>query len=239
MPPAEIAGQLNSEEKRILAAAVLDAPKKPKVVLEVGTWLGGGSTMHFLRALEQNGEGHLWGIEADRSIYDQMIANIRFAAPEAMHRFTPLFGFSHEVIPKWLKQQGREAIVDVVFLDGGNNPGEQIKEFQLLDPHMPVGAQLMGHDAKMRKGKWLVPYLRRLDNWYVQLHEVSEHGLFYARKVAPQPSPHSQRAACRCLLKMRCNPVEIAAAVLPSKVCGFVLGLLPPRIARRLSDGCK
>jgi len=26
----------------------------------------------------------------------------------------------------------------------------------------------MAHDAKMRKGKWLVPYLSLLDNWQVQ-----------------------------------------------------------------------
>jgi len=29
----------------------------------LGTWLGGGSTLHILRALEQNGVGHLYGIE--------------------------------------------------------------------------------------------------------------------------------------------------------------------------------
>lgn len=239
MPSEEIAGQLNTEERRLITAAILDAPKKPEVVLEVGTWLGGGSTLHFLRALERNGQGHLWGIEADQSIYERMLENIRRAAPEAVHRFTPLFGFSRNVIPEWLHQQGPDAIVDLVFLDGGNNPMEQINEFQLLDPHIPVGGQLMGHDAKMRKGKWLVPYLSLLDNWQVQLHDVSEFGLMHARKMAPQPSPASRRAARMCLLKKRCNPIEIAAAVLPSRVCGFALGLLPQRFARQLSDGCK
>ena len=60
----------------------------------MGTWLGGGSTLHLLRALEKNGVGHLWGIEADRSTYDEMLENIRTAVPEAVRRFTPLFGFS-------------------------------------------------------------------------------------------------------------------------------------------------
>jgi predicted O-methyltransferase YrrM len=236
---SEIAGQLNDEERRVLTDVILDAPKKPVVVLEVGTWLGGGSTLHILRALERNGIGHLWGIEADHSVYNKMLENIRRAAPEAISRFTPLFGFSHEVIPLWLKSLGPEAKVDLVFLDGGNNPGEQVEEFHLSDPRIPTGGQLLAHDAKLRKGKWLGPYLRRLDNWQVQLHDVSEHGLLHARKVAPQPSSGSQKAARACLLKMRCNPVEIAAAVLPSRVCGFALGLLPRRIARRLSDGCK
>jgi predicted O-methyltransferase YrrM len=238
-PTVEIAGQLNAAERRILTSAVLDPATKPKVVLEVGTWLGGGSTLHLLRALEQNREGHLWGIEADPSIYDQMQANIRRAAPEAIHRFTPLFGFSHEVIPRWLRQLGTEPRVDIVFLDGGNNPGEQIEEFQLLNPHIPIGGLVMAHDAKMRKGKWLVPYLSLLGNWKVQLHDVSEYGLMQATKIAPQPSKTSRRAAEIALLKMRCNPIEIAAAILPAKVCGFALRLLPTRIARRLSEGCR
>ena len=236
---SEIAGQLNDEERRLLTNAILDAPKKPEVVLEVGTWLGGGSTLHILRALERNRVGHLWGIEADHSIYNEMLENISRAAPEVISRFTPLFGFSYEVIPLWLRGLGPDAKVDLVFLDGGNNPGEQIEEFHLLDPYIPIGGQLLAHDANLRKGKWLVPYLQRLDNWNVRLHDISEHGLLYARKVAPQPSSRSRRAARACLLKMRCNPVEIAAAALPSEVCGFVLGLLPKRIARRLSDGCK
>ena len=61
---------------------------------------------------------------------------------------------------------------------------------------IPVGGQLMSHDAKVRKGRWLVPYISRLDNWESQLHDVSEYGLFYAKKIAAQPSSASLRAAC-------------------------------------------
>ncbi|PZR73151.1 MAG: hypothetical protein DLM52_11650, partial [Chthoniobacterales bacterium] len=150
----QIAGQLNAEERRIITAAVLEQRPKPEVIVEVGTWLGGGSTLHFLRALEENGEGHLWGIEADKNVYTKMLQNIGRAAPEALHRFTPLFGFSQDVIPQWVAQQGAGFAVDIAFLDGGNNPGEQITEFKLLDPHVPIGGQLLAHDAKMRKGKW-------------------------------------------------------------------------------------
>ena len=101
----ESQGQLNEEERRLLSETILNAEPKPKVVMEIGTWLGGGSTTHILRALEKNNAGHLWGIEADRSIYEQMVSNIRAAAPEAASRFTPLLGLSEQVIPKWLAQQ--------------------------------------------------------------------------------------------------------------------------------------
>ena len=234
----KIEGQLSSEERALLVSAVCSGDVKPKVVLEVGTWLGGGSTLHILRALEKNGEGRLWGIEADLGIYEEMLQNLRRAAPAAMRRFTPLFGFSKKVIPQWLKEQGEGFQIDLAFLDGGNRPGEQIMEFKLLDPRIPVGGILMAHDAKMRKGKWLVPYVSRLDNWESKVHE-SEVGLFYARKTALQPSASSLRSARMALLGRRLSLVEIASAVLPSSICGFVLRLLPASMSRRLSEGRK
>src|SRR6266567_458954 len=113
-----VEGQLNVNEREILIQAIVGAPVAPRTVLEVGTWLGGGSTLHILRALEKNGKGHLWGIEADHSIYDRMVANPKTEAPEMINRFTPLFGFSQQVIPRWLAEQPALQ-VDFVFLDGG------------------------------------------------------------------------------------------------------------------------
>jgi predicted O-methyltransferase YrrM len=233
----EAEGQLNPEERQLLISAVLDAPSKPKAVLEVGTWLGGGSTLHFLRALEQNGEGHLWGIEADRAIYERMLANIRTRAPEAAHRFTPIFGFSQDVIPRWLAEQGPDAVVDVVFLDGGDNPFEQITEFRLLADRIPVGGQLLAHDARMRKGKWLLPYLQQLDNWRLEVYDYSVEGLLRAVKLAPAPSASSQRTAAKLLRKLRLDPVELIGRFLPSGMCRFLLEMMPERLRLKLSQG--
>ncbi len=235
----QIAGQLSELERSIITDAILNAPTKPETAIEVGTWLGGGSTLHILRALERNGTGHLWGVEADRSIYDRMLTNLRSAAPELCGRFTPLFGYSQDVLREWTHERGPNASVDFAFLDGGNNPREQIDEFRLLDPLIPVGGQLMSHDAKTRKGRWLVPFISRLDNWESRLHDVSDEGLFYARKVAEKPSPGNLRAAKANLFRMECNPAEIAATLLPSRICGFCLSLMPRRYARLLSDGRK
>lgn len=234
-----IEGQLNEKERQILTEAILHAPKKPEVLIEVGTWLGGGSTLHILRALNKNNVGHLWGIEADHSIYEKMLANIQAAAPDASSRFSPLFGFSQNILPDWLTKQSRNLTIDFVFLDGGNRPLEQIEEFKLLDSFIPVGGQLMAHDAKLRKGKWLGPYLSKLDNWIVELHDVSDEGLLSAKKTALRPSKRSLKRAQLTLLKLRCNPVEISAAIIPSRLCGLILGLLPRRFSRRLSDGRK
>ena len=232
----EIEGQLNPEERRLLTEAILTAPNVVKV-LEIGTWLGGGSTVQILRALQQKGRGHLWGVEADASIYRHMIDNLRAAVPEAIARFTPLCGRSEKLIPKWLAEQGEKFEIDLAFLDGGNNPLEQITEFRLIDPHMPLGAILMTHDAKLRKGKWLVPYVSRLDNWESKLYDVSDEGLFFARKAALHPSPKSLRSARSHLRRMRLAPVEIAAAILPAKICRVIFSLMPDKLTKRLAEG--
>ncbi len=237
MPSSAVDSQINSAECRLLTDAILAAPTPPKIVLEVGTWLGGGSTFHFLRALEANGEGHLWGIEADQNIYERMLENVRGAVPEAVNRFTPLFGFSEEVIPRWLAQQGPEARVDLAFLDGGDNPAEQIAEFHLLADRIPIGGRLMSHDAKLRKGKWLRPYLTQFDNWQVELHDVSAEGLLSAVKLREQPSAASRRAATRTLWRFRFQPVELIGRILPTWACRIVLGLMPAKLRLRVSQG--
>jgi hypothetical protein len=233
----EIDGQLNPRERAILTASVLEKNPPPEVVLEVGTWLGGGSTLHFLRALEKNKTGHLYGIECDRSIYDRMIANIRSAAPEAAHRFTPLFGFSQQVLPKWIADQKPGFKIDVAFLDGGNNPMEQIDEFRLIDPHMPIGSRLLAHDAKLRKGRWMVPYISLLDNWKSELHDISIEGLFHAQKIAEKPSAESLRRAEADLRQRRMVPVEVIGRLVGPKARRILADILPHRLIRKLAEG--
>jgi predicted O-methyltransferase YrrM len=232
-----IPGQMNDREREFLTGTILDAAKAPEAALEVGTWLGGGSTLHILRAMEKLGRGHLWGIEASRSIYEQMVANITAGAPDAVHRFSPLFGLSQHVIPRWLSEQASGFEIDFAFLDGGDNPHEQIVEFQLIDPRIPVGGQLLAHDARVRKGKWLVPYLLRLDNWRTEVHDFSEVGLLHARKTALRPSPASLRFARQHLLKARLQPSEVAAAMLPAALCRFILRRVPRRVFEWLWRG--
>jgi predicted O-methyltransferase YrrM len=57
----ETEGQISPDERGLLTRPILAAPKV-NTVLEIGTWLGVGSTIEILRALQQNNNGHLWGI---------------------------------------------------------------------------------------------------------------------------------------------------------------------------------
>lgn len=238
-PKANVAieGQLNSRERAFIFDTVVKTPVKMRLALEVGTWLGGGSTLHILLALQKRGEGHLYGIEADRSIYERMIANIRAAAPEAAGRFTPLFGTSVQVLPPWLKNLSDDQEIGFAFLDGGDNPFEQIEEFKLLAPRIGIGGVLAAHDARMRKGKWLAPYVSLLDNWRAEILDLSVAGVFCGRKLAAEPSPASLRAAERKLMQMRLEPKEFLSRFMPKWCRGMVLRLLPRRLSRRLTLG--
>lgn len=235
--PSRIAGQLSDVERELIEDAVRTARPAPRVAIEVGTWLGGGSTLHILRALHANGSGHLWGIEQDPVIYERMAAAICSAFVEEARYFTPVLGRSQDALPRLMRALPAPALVDFAFLDGGDNPLEQIVEFRLLDPHIPVGGQLMAHDAKLRKGRWLRPYLSRMDNWDVRLHDVSSEGLLHARKLGLAPSPASRRRAKLGLFIGRLHPVEIVAALMPPSVNGALLSLLPGRLALRLGQG--
>ncbi len=221
-------GQLNTKEREIITRWVKDL--KPERTLEVGTWKGGGSTLHFLKALHENGTGHLWGIEASQGIYDEMIENITSAGNELVARFTPIFGLSQQVIPEFLNKQGKNAKIGVIFLDGGDNPMEQVEEFQLVRDRIPVGGVLLSHDAKLRKGKWLVPYLMAHDNWECKLHDVSDEGLFEARKLADEPSSASHSKAASVLRSLRMQPKEFVGRHLPTPIINFILKLLPRKL---------
>jgi predicted O-methyltransferase YrrM len=228
-------GQLNTKEREIITRWVTEL--KPERAMEVGTWLGGGSTLHILKALHSNGRGHLWGIEAYQSIYEAMQKNINSAGTEIAARFTPLFGFSQKVIPEFLAEHGKDTKIDFVFLDGGDNPMEQITEFQVLRDAMPVGSVLLSHDAKLRKGKWLVPYLRAHDNWECQLHDVSDEGMFEAVKKALHPSEESAKKAAKLLQRLRSQPAEFLGRILPAPVISLLLKMIPRKLVLKITQG--
>lgn len=230
----KIESQLHPVEKEILGKRV--AAMRDPSILEIGTYKGGGSTLTFLQALKHKGAGQLIGIEADPDVFAEMKANITSVDPGYFDFFQPISGFSQSVIPNLLT---RFPHFDLVFLDGGNNPREQIVEFELLKDAIPVGGFLFSHDANLRKGHWLVPYLSALDNWRVIIHQASEEGLLEAEKIGAAPSPASLRRAQQILRRKMRSPVELATLLFPSSFKGFVLKMLPFKIRRRIGEGRK
>jgi hypothetical protein len=168
-----------------------------------------------------------------------MIHNIRAAIPEGITFFTPLFGFSQQVLPDWIKNQGGSPKIDFVFLDGGDSPREQIDEFHILDPYISVGGRLLSHDAKLRKGKWFVPYIMALDNYDVKLHDISEEGLLTAVKIRYAPSPGSLVKAKKTLKKLQSDPIERLGRLSPRWALHLLQKILPKTIVRKYAQGRK
>ena len=230
-------GQLNTTERAVLIKYLLKGDKPPQIAIEVGTWLGGGSTLHILRELVRLGKGHLWGIEADKSIYEAMISNIRSALPGSLVYFTPIFGFSQKVLPEWIRNLSTKQTIDFVFLDGGDSPGEQVDEFEILDPRIAVGGRVVSHDAKLRKGKWFVPYIMALDHYESELHDVSDEGLLTAIKIRDFPSAQSRANAQRILRRLKQDPVEFLGRTSPRWALRLASKILPAFLIRRIGQG--
>jgi predicted O-methyltransferase YrrM len=236
-PQYSVQGQLSSTEKKILVEYLLKGDKPPQIAIEVGTWLGGGSTLHILRELIRQGEGHLWGIEADKSIYEAMLSNIKSALPNSLSYFTPIFGFSQKVLPGLIRNQSAKQAIDFVFLDGGDSPSEQVDEFEILDPSIVVGGRVVSHDAKLRKGKWFVPYIMALDHYESKLHDVSDEGLLTAIKTRDFPSVKSKANAQRILRRLRQDPVEFLGRISPRWALRLASKILPAFLVRRVGQG--
>lgn len=239
LPQTDVEGQLNPEERDLIRRYLVMGEMPPKVAIEVGTWLGGGSTMVILREFANSGVGHLWGVEADEGIYERMINNLRAALPEGLPHFTPLLGLSQKRLPEWIASQGSGLEIDFIFLDGGDSPREQIDEFHLLDRHLKVGGRILSHDANFRKGKWFVPYIKALDNYRVTIHQVSQEGLLAAVKLAPHPSDASRLEAAKILGRCRREPVELFGHLTPRWMIRLAARVLPASIIRRFGQGRK
>jgi predicted O-methyltransferase YrrM len=228
-------GQLNDAERQQIEQAITTFFKKNPICLEVGTYKGGGSTLQILRTLAKRG-GHLFGIEASPEIYEEMKAGLFAKEPELFRHFTPLCGFSQKVIPD-LFSSGKLTRIDFAFLDGGNNPREQIDEFRLLDPRMPIGSIIMAHDALLRKGKWLRRILPVMDHYETRLIPTSVEGLLVAKKIRSSPSRPASLKAAAILFFSSLSPLELAAQLSPASLRSMVFRTLPRKWASWIADG--
>lgn len=235
LPTDTIEGQLNPSERARIASALLELGRQDPICLEVGTYKGGGSTLQILAVLAKTG-GALFGIEASPTVFREMKAALLEQEPDLCQRFHPILGFSQEQIPA-LIQSGQLPKVDFVFLDGGNNPREQIQEFRLLDPLLPIGGTLMSHDALLRKGKWLRRVLPLLDHYQTEILKLSEEGLLVAKKIRLRASWMSRLAALVCFLFCCASPLEMAAYLFPLSWRRLFFEFIPAGWARRLADG--
>lgn len=155
------------EERKFLHDAVLKC--NPTIVLEVGTWKGGGSTLQIAAALEQLSKPKVVCDETTNT--PDVIANNELRATVSLKNCIlhtcevnedfyaeAIRGFANSPYSKFIvfynspsteiiKQLiATKQIPQFVFFDGPEDPVLNINDFKLLDEHLPVGTHFCMHD---------------------------------------------------------------------------------------------
>ncbi|MFQ5856394.1 MAG: O-methyltransferase [Anaerolineae bacterium] len=147
-----VPGQLWYAERRLLYMTI--RKYNPKIVFEVGTWYGGGSTYFISQALYENGQGRLHTIESDPQLHAAAKANYRRYLAHLVPHVEFHLGDSTEVYPDVLAELGK---VDAVFLDGAADAQQTVSEFEMFAPYMGRGSLLVMHDWDDEKMALLRP----------------------------------------------------------------------------------
>lgn len=150
-------GQLTPSERDFLHKSILEY--KPRIVLEVGTWKGGGSTWQITTALEKNGFGLLHTCETEKEFFDEandIYKGNRFIKLWNMHSNTLIMGMI-----------SRNQIPDFIFFDGPEDEETAFKDLLVLLPVLEIGALFSMHDfdPPSIKASNVRPYLENSPKW--------------------------------------------------------------------------
>lgn len=162
-------GQLLPQERALLYNAVIKA--SPKLVLEIGTWKGGGSTYQIANALLATMSGILHTCEV----------NTEFFAEASQIYNTDKWRnivFCHNIPSTKLITQliANNTIPDFIFEDGPEDPALNIADLMLLEPHLKQGTIFCAHDWDLDvrvdggvsiKSQSIRPYIENSPNWEI------------------------------------------------------------------------
>jgi predicted O-methyltransferase YrrM len=127
-------GQLTSYERNLLGEVIRQ--HRPTVVVEAGTWYGGGSTYVAACALHDNDHGHLWTAEIDQDVLSTAVARYAQEQPHLLPRITFVCGDSAGLIA------GCPRAIDVFVCDGG----DRMRDVLAAEPKMEPGGSMFFHD---------------------------------------------------------------------------------------------
>lgn len=150
-------GQMTPEERQEIYRLVIDT--KPDVVFEVGTWKGGGSTYFLSSALHENGKGVLFTIESEAEFFSHAVSLYSSTLKDLKPYVNFSFGNSEIIFPNLLKSLSlasnvdmvNKQFIDIVFLDGKEDPDQTLNELSMFSPYLKVGGIVACHDWKTSK----------------------------------------------------------------------------------------
>ncbi|MDP9318811.1 MAG: class I SAM-dependent methyltransferase [Actinomycetota bacterium] len=155
-------GQMWFEDRRVLYEAV--RALRPERCFEIGTWLGGGSTLVIARALRENGSGKLHTIEIMPDVHADAIRSYERHAPE-LRPFVEFHQGDYEaVFPELIKRAGG---VDFFVVDGAEDGTQTMEQFEFFDAVSHPSTGLFAHDWESEKSRHVRPHLEQSDRWDV------------------------------------------------------------------------
>lgn len=165
------------KEREFLHESVIAA--RPNIVLEVGTWKGGGSTWQILEALKKNGSGMLYTCETDNDF---------FRESKELYGNDPQIEVCHESSESLISGMIQKNLIpDFIFFDGPEDADTAFKDFITLDPLLKSGCVFMMHDfdPPSIKATKIRPFLLSNVDWNVNkiLTLPESVGLCHAVKI--------------------------------------------------------
>jgi hypothetical protein len=156
-----VLGQMWFEDRRVLYNTI--RALRPERCFEIGTWVGGGSTLVIARALRENGSGKLHTIEIKADVHADATRLYERHAPELRPFVEFHRGDYKAVFPELLRAGG----VDFFVLDGAEDGAETMEQFEFFDAASHPGTALFAHDWGSEKCCRVRPYVEQSDRWEV------------------------------------------------------------------------
>jgi hypothetical protein len=157
----QMPGQMYFEDRRVLYDAVRRL--RPSRCFEVGTWMGGGSTLVIARALRDNGAGKLHTIELLEDVHRQAVGYYERHVPELRPYVEFHLGDYREHFPALVEDGG----VDFFVLDGAEDAEQTMEQFRFFDERSHVGTALFAHDWESEKSRLVRPEIEASSRWDV------------------------------------------------------------------------
>lgn len=153
-------GQMYAAERKVLYEIILE--KKPRHCFEVGTYTGGGSTYFFAKAFEKLGVGEVITMEIDPYYYNKAKNYFSKKIPNVGAHVDFILGGEAKEFDEVIKKYGG---VDCVFLDGAEDGGQTLAQYNYFVPHFHKGSILIVHDWNTEKTRMLKPVLIQDARW--------------------------------------------------------------------------
>lgn len=184
-------GQMLPAERQFLYDCVTAA--RPQLVLEVGTWKGGGSTWQIANAVLQlrtaGSRAQFHTCEPDPELFQEAFA---IYAGSPWNEFVRCHELPSTRLITRLSNVGLHP--DFVFFDGPEDEDTALNDFRALDPVLRVGTKFMMHDWDLgirvdglhsTKAVKIRPYLEKLPTWRIvrALTAPDSVGLVLAEKI--------------------------------------------------------